>query len=337
MHSIVLGDARAAYAEIITYGATLTKLVVPDRNDRFQNVVLGFGSVAEYAGSSAYFGATIGRFANRISEGRFTWNGRTYHLTRNDGPNTLHGGAEGFDRKLWTIVDSSADELTLAYDSPDGEEGFPGALAVSVRFSFTASRGLGIAYRATALRDTIVNLTNHSYFNLAGEGEGPVLDHLLWIDAEAFTPVREGLIPTGAYAEVAGTPFDFRTAMTIGSRIHARDDQLVLAGGYDHNWVLRGGPTSAPRAVATLYDSRSGRGMEIRTTEPGLQVYTGNRLSAAVQGVSGRPYGTHHGIALETQHFPDSPNHPGFPSTVLRAGETFRSETQWGFFTAVSP
>jgi aldose 1-epimerase len=303
---------------------------VPDRKGRYANVVLGFDDLNGYlTGGGAYFGAVAGRYANRIARGRFALDGRDHQLSVNEPPNHLHGGTVGFDKRPWSARVRRADDevaVELAYTSADGEEGYPGELAARVTYTLNGRDELRIDHHATASAPTVVNLTNHSYFNLAGEGSGDVLDHRLWVDADRFTPVDATMIPTGELAPVAGTPFDLTTPTPLGARIDLDDEQLARAGGYDHNWVLNGWDASLRRA-AVLTDPRSGRTLRVDTTEPGLQCYSGNKLDGSLVGTGGRPYGRHAGVALETQHFPDSPNQPDFPTTVLRPGRTYRSTT----------
>jgi aldose 1-epimerase len=320
--SVTLGAPDALQMTVLAYGATVASLRVPDASGSSDNVVLG---VADYTRPHPYFGAVVGRYANRISRGRFSLNGTDYQLTLNNGPNALHGGPEGFSRRIWTLDHRDARRAVLSYHSADGEEGYPGALDVQVTYTVTEN-AVEIGYRATAVDDdTILNLTNHSYFNL--KGEGTVLDHRLRIDADSYTPVDETLIPTGEIASVALTPFDFRPPTTIGTRLHDTHVQLRFGQGYDHNWVLNGGMTKVPRLVAEIEEPTRRRRLSILTTEPGLQFYAGTQLD----GAFGYPrYG---GLALETQHFPDSPNHLLFPSTVLRGGESYTSTTIWRFET----
>jgi aldose 1-epimerase len=325
-------NAHGMEARVMTYGGILVSLKVPDRDGRLGDVVLGHDSLAGYLrGNTAYFGAIVGRYANRIAAARFTLDGRTYELAANNGPNTLHGGRRGFDQRVWWGMPFQRDGttgVTMTYTSPDGEEGYPGALTVRVTYSLTERNELIVDYEATTDRATPVNLTQHSYFNLRGEGD--VLGHVLTIDASRFTPVDAGLIPTGSPAPVEGTPFDFRRPVPIGARIADDDPQLRLSRGYDHNFVLDR-PGSALARAARLEEPVSGRTLEVRTTEPGLQFYSGNFLDGSVTGKGGRPYTHRAGLCLETQHFPDSPNRPDFPSTILRPGETLRSQTVFAF------
>ena len=323
-------DLRVA---VLTHGGTIERLEVPDRAGRMGNVVLGSRSLAEYAAPGPYFGCIVGRYANRIAGGRFTLDGREYQLARNDGPNSLHGGARGFDKRVWQVASAEARRVELAYISPDGEEGYPGALRVHVAYALDADRALRIEYRAETDAPTVLNLTNHSYWNLAGEGSGTALDHELQIEADHFLPVDATAIPTGELRPVEGTPFDFRRPTPIGARVRASDPQLLVGRGYDHNWVLRGGVAPLPRPAARLRDPASGRVLEVLTDQPGLQFYSGNFLDGSLIGPGGRTYRQGDGVALETQHFPDGPNRPAFPATVLRPGEVFRSTTLLRFST----
>jgi len=312
---------------VLTYGGVVSSLEVPDRTGRMGNVVLGLPTLADYVRRSPYFGAIVGRYANRITRGRFTLDGVEYHLACNDGPNALHGGVRGFDKRVWDIVDADAKRLELAYTSVAGEEGYPGTLHVHVAYELDEDRTLRIAYQAETSAPTVLNLTNHTYWNLAGEGSGTTLDHELQIEADSFTPVDATQIPTGEVRPVAGTPFDFRTPTPIGARIRANDPPLLAGRGYDHNWVLGRGIAPATRLAARVYDPRSGRVLELSTDQPGLQFYSGNFLDGTLVGPGGYSYRQGDALVLETQHFPDSPNQPAFPSTVLRPGQTFRSTT----------
>ena len=326
-----LTDETGLTARVLAHGAILQSLHVPDSEGQAVNVVLGYGALDAYLDRVPFFGATIGRYGNRIAGGRFELDGRLYEVPLSDAPrsNSLHGGEDGFDTRLWAAepVDGGV-ELRLT--SADGDQGFPGTLHVAVRYTL-ASGGLRIDYQATTDAPTVVNLTNHSYFNLAGEGASTVLDHELTLAASAFLPIDEQLIPVGPPVPVPGTPFDFTASRGLGERIRDADEQLRLAGGYDHCWALDGGCTPEPRSVARLAHIPSGRVMTVATTEPGIQVYTGNSLDGTLTGPSGRPYGRNAGIALETQHFPDSPNRPDFPTTVLRPGVEYRSTTIYAF------
>ncbi len=327
-----LRNARGMEIKLITFGGILTSIRVPDRNGRHANVALGFGRLAKYEAEHPYFGAITGRYANRIAGGRFSLDGVEYHLFKQDGANSLHGGEVGFDKRVWaaTPVDKGVE---LSYLSADGEEGYPGNLNVNARYSLSADNVLRIDYSATTDAPTIVNLTNHSYFNLMGEGEGTIYDHILTLNADAYTPTDAGQIPTGEIASVAGTPFDFRVPKMIGPGQRSADPQIVMAKGYDHNFVLnRGGLSDGELGFAArVYEPRSGRIMEVWTTEPGVQFYAGNVLDTTLVGASGRLYRQSDGLALETQHFPDSPNQPGFPSTVLRPSERYESTTEYRF------
>ena len=335
VEQFTLRNARGVEVRAIPYGAILTAVRTPDRAGRVEDVTFGFDDLAGWSTrNEPYFGAVVGRYGNRIARGRFTLDGRTYTLAVNNGPNHLHGGRRGFDKVLWTAEAGAgaAPSVTFRYTSPDGEEGYPGALAASVTYTLTDANELVVDYAATATKATPVNLTQHAYWNLSGtNGARGILDHVLTLDASAFTAVDSTLIPTGALQPVAGTPFDFRTPSAIGARIDQPDVQLKYGGGYDHNWVIdRGGRAGLVRA-ARLVDPGSGRTLEVHTTEPGIQFYSGNFLNGQVVGKGGRAYAYRTGLALETQHFPDSPNQPGFPSTILRPGEAYRSRTVFRF------
>lgn len=332
-----LTNARGARADITDYGATIVRLLVPDRTGRPGDVVLGFNRVEDYTKASPYFGAVVGRYGNRIAGGRFTLDGRTFTLATNNTPGGipchLHGGVVGFDKVLWTAEPVRRDHATglkLEYLSRDGEEGYPGNLRVTVHYWLQDDNALRIEYAAVTDRPTPVNLTQHSYFNLRGEGDGDILGHVLTLHASRLTPVDDGLIPAGAPAAVAGTPFDFTTPHAIGARIAADDPQLRHGGGYDHNWIIDGEPGRLRRA-AEVREPQSGRTLEVWTEEPGVQFYSGNFLDGTLTGKSGRPYGQRSGFCLETQHFPDSPNRPDFPPTILRPGETYRTMTVYKF------
>ncbi|WP_246226215.1 aldose epimerase family protein [Chelativorans xinjiangense] len=320
----------------ITYGGIVTSINVPDRDGNTDNVVLGFDNLEDYRTKNPYFGTITGRYANRIGGASFMLDGETYTLAANNGPNSLHGGETGFDKQVWNAREVETDEgeaLELAYVSPDGEEGYPGTLDVTVVYTLTNDDELRVDYTATTDKPTVVNLTSHSYFNLGGEGTGTILDHELMLNASRYTPVDETLIPTGELAEVAGTPFDFREATVIGERVRENHQQIVYGRGYDHNWVLDRPDDDSLVLAARLHDPESGRIMEIETTEPGIQFYSGNFLDATLVGTSGNIYRQSDGLALETQHFPDSPNKPDFPSTVLRPGETYETTTVHRFLT----
>lgn len=307
-------------------------LLVPDKNGVMGDIVLGYDDPAKYLDGNPYFGALIGRYGNRIANGRFSINGTNYQLNINSRSDALHGGPNGFHNKLWDVMElgEKSNILTLNLISPDNEEGYPGELKVEVTYTLTDQNELTIDYHATTNKTTIVNLTNHAFFNLAGEGGTHILDHVLQIDANYFTPVREGLIPIGKKWSVEGTPFDFRQPMVIGKRINANDEQLNLGQGYDHNWVLIKTENEYSLAARVL-DPVSGRTMEVWTTEPGLQFYSGNFLDGSDLGKNGKPYYSRAALCLEAQHFPDSPNQPDFPSTLLQPGEAYQQKTTYKF------
>jgi aldose 1-epimerase len=314
--------------QVMTFGARVVSIRTPDRHGKMANVVLGYDNLENYIqDNKTYFGVVPGRYANRIANGAFSIEGKEIHLSANEGSNTLHGGKDGFDRRNWTGREVPGGvEFTLV--SPDGDQGFPGSLMAHVRYTLHGNK-IAIQYSATADKPTVVNLTNHTYFNLSGAGSGTILNEKLTIFADKITPVDAKLIPTGELMAVAGTPFDFTHPETIGARIDADDEQLKLARGYDHNWVLNG-KIGTLHPAARVYDPASGRVLEEDTTEPGVQFYTGNFLDGTFSGPNGK-YGLRSGFCLETQHFPDSPNHPSFPSTELKPGETYSSETTWTF------
>jgi aldose 1-epimerase len=330
----VLSNKQGAEAAISTYGATLVALKVPDRGGKPGDVVLGYDKVEGYENGKAFFGASVGRYGNRIAHAKFVLDGVTYTLEKNDGENHLHGG---FNKRLWTAKDVSSgagQALKLTYLSADGEEGYPGNLSVKIVYTLLAGQNaLKIDYSATTDKDTVLNLTHHSYFNLAGQGNGDVLKQEMTIHASRFTPVDATLIPTGELREVRGTPFDFLKAVAIGARIDQDEQQLKFGKGYDHNWVLDNKSSGSLISAAEAYDPQTGRVMDISTTEPGLQFYTGNFLDGTVQGKDGKIYVRRGAFCLETQHFPDSPNHPDFPSTVLKPGQQFHSTTIYKFST----
>jgi len=332
-----LKNSSGMSVQITNYGATILRILAPDRSGRTADVVLGFNTLAEYEKDSPYFGATVGRFANRIANGQFTLDGRTYNLAKNNSPGgipcSLHGGKRGFDKVVWDAERTTVDgvpALVLNYVSKDGEEGYPGSLKVTVTYSVTDDNALRIDYAATTDKATPLNLTNHTYFNLLGEGNGDVLGHRVMINADYYTPTNKGLIPTGEVAAVKGTPFDFTEAHVIGERINADSEQIQAAGGYDHNWVLNSKDGKLAHA-ATVSEPTTGRILDVWTTEPGLQFYTGNFLDGKLVGKSGKIYPYRGALTLETQHFPDSPNQPGFPSTILRPGQTYRATTVYRF------
>ncbi len=328
--------AGGIVARILTWGATLQSLDVPGRDGAAADVVLGYATIEDYVAKPEFFGATVGRYANRIALGRFALDGRTHTLARTDPPNTLHGGTRGFDKRVWQIVSTDDDAVTFRRVSPDGEEGFPGTLTIDATYRLGPEGTLTLSYEAITDAPTVLNITNHTYFNLRGEASAHTAhDHVLQIDADQFTPIDVSLIPTGELASVAGTPLDFRQPTSIGNRVRdGGSEQLVLARGYDHNMVLRGGVTGKPKSAVRVLDPSSGRALDIATTEPGVQFYSGNFLDATKVGKSGKIYRQGDGIAFETQHFPDSPNHPHFPSTRLDPGQTFRSTTVWRFSVA---
>lgn len=328
-----LSNRRGVEAQITNYGATLVALKVPDREGQFDDVLLGYDTLEGYRQSTFYVGSIIGRYANRIAKGRFTLNGREYKLAVNNGENSLHGGLKGFDKVVWKaklLATRTGASLELTYLSGDGEEGYPGNLSVRVVYTLTESNELRIDYSATTDQDTVVNLTNHAYFNLAGQGNGDILKHNLTIYADRFLPSDEKAIPTGELRSVAGTPFDFRSAKPIGARIAQDEEQLKFGNGYDHTFVIRG-RAGVLRRAAMASEPSTGRSMEVWTTEPGMQLYTGNYLESTMVGKGGKRYGQRQGFCLETQHFPDSPNKPSFPTTVLRRGGRFNSTTIYKF------
>lgn len=328
-----LTNAKGVEADISTYGGVVVSLKVPGRSGALGDIVLGFDDFNGYLKPPPYFGAIVGRYGNRIAHAQFTLDGVVYKLAKNDGDNTLHGGNRGFDKVLWKAKPEGGQSLELTYLSKDGEEGYPGNLSVTVVYTLTDNNELKIDYTATTDKDTVLNLTNHSYFNLAGAGEGDILGHQVTINADRFTPVDKGLIPTGELRSVAGTPFDFRQPHAIGERINANDEQIVLGGGYDHNFVLNRTGDGLSLA-ARVTDPKSGRVLEVLTTEPAVQFYTGNFLDGTIRGKGGKVYGRRSAFCLETQHYPDSPNHPDFPSTVLKPGAQYHTTTVYRFSTA---
>jgi aldose 1-epimerase len=324
-----LTNAHGVEARITSYGATLVSLKAPDRQGHLQNIVLGFDNVESYVANTPHYGGTIGRYANRIAKARFTLDGQTYQLEANNGPNTLHGGKRGFDKRLWRaeiLPASAGNGVRFTYVSPAGEEGFPGTLTTHTVYRLDDEDNLEIEYTATATAPTPVNLTNHAYFNLTGDPAVTLLDHVLTLHAERFTPVDETLIPTGELRAVAGTPLDFRTPHRVGDRIDAQDEQLRRGGGYDHNFVLNK-PSGSTALAAVVTDPKSGRSLEVRTTQPGVQFYTGNSMDGKPLASGGSVYARRTALCLETQHFPDSPNQPSFPSTILRPGQTYSEKT----------
>jgi aldose 1-epimerase len=328
----ILTNKNGVEAAITNYGGTVVSLKVADRNGKFEDVVLGYDNLDGYATGKAYIGATVGRYANRIAHATFTLDGTTYALAKNDGDNHLHGG---FNKRVWTAKDvssSAGQALELTYLSKDGEEGFPGNLPVKVVYTLTDQNELRIDYTATTDKDTVLNLTNHAYFNLAGQGNGDILQQQVMIQADRFTPIDTTSIPTGELRSVKGTPFDFTNSTAIGARIDQDDQQLKLGRGYDHNWVLNNGTPGSLFLAAQAYDQHSGRVLEVLTTEPGIQLYTGNFLDG-IHGKDDKVYNRRYAFCLETQHFPDSPNHPNFPSAELKPGQHFQSTTVYKFST----
>jgi len=328
-----LRNTKGVEAKITNLGGIVVSLKVPDKNGKFDDVVLGFNDLDSYLKPGPYFGALIGRYGNRIAKGRFTLNGVEYKLAVNNGENHLHGGIKGFDKVIWTGRESktkAGPAVILTYLSKDGEEGYPGNLNVTVVYTLTNNNELKIEYSATTDKDTVTNLTHHSYFNLAGEGNGDILNHLVTINATRFVPTDAGSIPTGELRNVSGTPFDFLKATAIGARINQEEEQLKLGNGYDHTWIINGRP-GALRLAAEAYESTSGRRMQVWTTEPGMQFYTGNFLDGTLTGKAGKIYQRRYGFCFETQHYPDSPNHPAFPTTTLKKGATYRSTTIYRF------
>ena len=330
----VLTNKSGAEVSITNYGGAVVSLKVPDRGGKLADVVLGYDGIDGYVNDKSYFGALVGRYGNRIGHAQFVLDGKTYTLAKNNGENSLHGGVKGFNKAVWTAKTLSKKDgqlLELSYLSKDGEEGFPGNLKVTVTYTWTDANALKIEYSATTDKKTVVNLTNHSYFNLAGQGSGDILGHLMTIEADKFTPVDSGLIPTGELRDVAGTPFDFRNSTAIGARISQDDEQLKLGGGYDHNFVLRRSAGSSESLAARVVEPTSGRVLEVWTTEPGVQFYTGNFLDGKSAGKGGATYPKRSAFCLETQHFPDSPNQPKFPSVALNPGERYHTITTYKF------
>jgi aldose 1-epimerase len=329
-----LRNANGAVAQIMTYGGIVTTLEMPDKDSQLGDVVLGYDNLDGYVKNNPYFGCIVGRYGNRIAGGKFTLNGKTYTLATNNGPNSLHGGLKGFDKQVWEVVKSAAVNggatLELRYTSKDGEEGFPGNLTVTTLYTLTADNALRIDYTATTDAATHCNLTHHSYFNLAGSGD--ILNHEMMIAADKFTPVDATLIPTGELRPLAGSPLDFSKPTKIGARINADDEQLKLGGGYDHNYVINK-PAGQLGLAARVYEATSGRVMEVWTTEPGVQFYTGNFLDGTIRGKGGWVYQRRNAFCLEPQHYPDTPNQPSFPTTLLKPGETYQNTIIYKFST----
>jgi aldose 1-epimerase len=329
-----LTNANGLEVRAMTYGGIILSLKVPDRDGSLGDVVLGYDSLDGYLGASPYFGAIIGRYGNRIAKARFTLDGEEYSLAANDGPNALHGGVKGFDKVVWRAEPFRNDGgvgVVFAYTSPDGEEGYPGTLDARVTYTLTDANELAFDYHAVTDEATPVNLTQHTYFNLAGDGSGDILGHELMLGASRFTPVDSTLIPTGEILAVGGTPFDFTTPTAIGARIDAEDEQIGFGGGYDHNFVIDRGDGEEMALAARVHEPTTGRVMEVTTTEPAVQFYSGNFLDGTITGKGGHVYEHRSGFCLETQHYPDSPNQPDFPSTILRPGEEYRSRTVYRF------
>lgn len=322
-------DNGVLSCEIITLGAALRALSVPSRTGHPVDVVLGYDTLEEYESRDGYLGAVVGRYANRIAAGRFSLNGREYTLAVNNGPNHLHGGVVGYSHRVWAVEELTDCQAVLTLESPDGEEGYPGALSLRVTYRLEG-RALSLHYEALAQGDTVCNLTNHSYFNLAGQGSGPALDQLLTLHASRYTPADATSIPLGTLEEVAGTPMDFRSPTPLGQRIGEDFEQLKLGSGYDHNYAVDG-PMGVLRPAARAFSPKTGITMEVETTLPGVQLYTANFLEEGRPGKGGAVYGPRHAFCLETQFFPDSPNHPAFPSTVLRAGTRYDHTTRFVF------
>jgi aldose 1-epimerase len=326
----LLTNRAGMSAKVIDYGATVTSLKVPDRNGKMEDVVLGYDSLQGYENGTSYFGAIAGRYGNRIGKGLFPLDGKQYQLTINDGENHLHGGKIGFNKVQWQSKPLSPSSIELQYVSKDGEEGYPGTVTLKVTYTLTDKNELRIDYEGTTDRPTILNPTHHSYFNLSGSFANPILDHVLTIEADRFTPVDKGLIPTGQLVDVANTPMDFRTPTSIGARINDSYEQIALGKGYDHNWVLRGSPGNV-RKAAEVYEPKSGRLMTVYTDQPGIQFYSGNFLDGTAHGKNGVAYQRRTGLCLEAQAYPDSPNKPQFPSVTLRPGQIYRQTTIYQF------
>ncbi len=330
-----LTNANGMKVKITTYGGIVTAIEVPDKNGKMDDVVLGFDNLDEYLKGHPSFGTIPGRYANRIAKARFTLGGKEYKLFANNGENSLHGGKKGFDKYVWKAREVAAKDgvaLEVAHTSPDGDEGYPGTLTATVVYTLTNANELRIDYSATSDKDTVVNLTNHSYFNLKGAGNGDILDHELMLNADRFTPVNAGLIPTGELRSVTGTPLDFTKPAKIGARIESDYDQMKIGRGYDHNFVVNGRAGSR-RLAGRATEATSGRVLEVWTTEPGVQLYTGNFLDGSKVGKGGKAYKQRYGFCLETQHFPDSPNQPSFPSAVLKKGGRYQTTTVFKFLT----
>ena len=326
-----LRNSKGVEATICSYGGIVTTLKVPDKNGKFGDVVLGYDTLAEYIKETPYFGCLVGRYGNRIAKGKFTLNGKTYKLAVNNGPNALHGGLKGFDKVVWqakAYLTANGPSLELAYLSKDGEEGYPGNLSVKAVYTLTEDNGLRLDYTATTDKDTVVNLTQHSYFNLAGKGD--ILSHVVYLNSEKFTPVDSTLVPTGELRPVDGTPFDFRQPTAIGARVNQTDEQIKFGGGYDHNWVINK-PMGELGLQARVTEPITGRVLEVLSTEPGLQFYCGNFLDGKLKGKGGWVYRHRNGFCMEPQHYPDSPNQPNFPSVVLKPGQVYKNTIIYRF------
>jgi aldose 1-epimerase len=330
----ILKNANGMEAKIIDYGATVVSLTAPDKNGKFEDVVLGYDNIEGYVNGTTYFGAIVGRYGNRIGKGKLVIDGKEYQLACNNGANHLHGGPTGFSKRMWTVEKTSMTKdgpsITLTYVSKDGEENYPGTVKLTVECILTNDNALSFIYSGTTDKSTVLNPTNHSYFNLSGDMNATILDHELQIMADKFTPVDEGLITTGKLVDVAGTPMDFRTAKKIGKDIEVNFEQLKFGGGYDHNWVINNF-NGQSKLIATVYEPKSGRFLETFSTEPGVQFYCGNFLDGTVAGKGGIKYPKRSGLCLEAQHFPDSPNKPEFPTTLLKPGETYHQTTTYKF------
>lgn len=334
VHLYTIANKNGLKAAITNFGGKLVSLLVPDSSGKMVDVVLGYSSLDDdmkYKKNGEYFGALIGRYGNRIAKGKFTLDGKQYQLPINNAPNSLHGGPKGFSSQVWDVVKTTPNSVELHYLSKDNEEGYPGNLNVDVTYTLTDDNAIDIAYKATTDKATVLNLTNHTYFNLNGEGSGTINNHTLQLNASNFTPVDSTLIPTGKIEPVAGTPFDFTKPEKIGARIDEKDQQLIYGKGYDHNFVLDESKTKGEHLAATVVGDKTGIEMQVYTDQPGIQFYGGNFLEGGDKGKSGKPYEHRTGFCLETQHFPDSPNQPNFPSTTLKPGETFTSTTSYKF------
>jgi aldose 1-epimerase len=335
--AVVLSNAHGMQARIIALGASIQSLATPDRNGKSANIALGYATLADYLGNPQYFGATVGRYANRIAKGKFTLDGRAYSVPVNNGVNSLHGGSKGFDKVLWTVGEMKHDagkaSVTLSYVSPDGDMGYPGKLTATVTYTLDEENHLSIDYRATTDKTTIVNLSNHAYWNLSGEGSGSVMEHRLTIPGESYLPVDAGSIPTGEIRKVAGTPFDFRQAKPIGRDIRTNDVQLLNGHGYDHNWVISKDEAPALRVVARVEDPASGRVLTLKSSKPGLQFYSGNFLDGTTVGTGGHVYRQGDAFVLEPQLYPDTPNQASFGSARLEPGHEYRNLIVYEFTT----